>query len=388
MNQDRLLNSSFITASVTARAKKNLQFWGLGRLPDKTRKYRIMCIFQLLVTPSAVMNLRPKCEINTTRALSIGLRLLLCLILMVTLAPIVLFANAETGKYVIGFSQATTTEPWRLLFNKELRAEAAKHPEIELLVRDGMDDVVKQIADMEEFIDRKVDVILISPKVAKALTPVVNRAFSQGIPVIVLDRDLVNDQYTQFIGGDNKIIGRAAGEYAVNLLGGTGKAKGNIVEIWGGMASTPAQDRHEGFYTVIAKEPGIHMLLEPTDGDWKQDMGYEIMAQALEAHSEIDLVYAHNDPMAYGAYLAAKYVGREKDIAFLGIDAIPAEGIMWVYKGILTATFLYKTPGGEGIRQALLLLQGEPIQSRITLPTKTIDATNAEQILRVHKIIE
>jgi ribose transport system substrate-binding protein len=297
-------------------------------------------------------------------------------------------AYAETGKHVIGFSQATTTEPWRLLFNKELRDEAAKHPEIKLLVRNGMDDTVKQIADMEEFIDRNVDVILISPKVAEALTPVVNKAFDQGIPVIVLDRDLVNDRYTQFIGGDNKIIGRAAGEYAVNLLGGPGKAKGNVVEIWGGMASTPAQDRHAGFYDVVAKEPGINILTKPTDGDWKQDLGYEIMTKALDAHPDIDLVYAHNDPMAYGAYLAAKDVGREKNIAFLGIDAIPAEGVMWVYEGILTATFLYKTPGDEGIRQALKLLNGEPIKPCITLPTKTIDATNAEQILRDNDIID
>jgi ribose transport system substrate-binding protein len=295
--------------------------------------------------------------------------------------------HAEVGKYVIGFSQATTTEPWRLLFNKELRAEAAKHPEIELLVRNGMDDTVKQIADMEEFIDRKVDVILISPKVAEALTPVVNKAFDQGIPVIVLDRDLVNDRYTQFIGGDNEIIGRAAGEYAVKLLGGPGVATGNIVEIWGGKASTPAQDRHAGFHAVVAKETEINMLIKPADGDWKQDLAYEIMAQALDAHPDIDLVYAHNDPMAYGAYLAAKDVGREKNIAFLGVDAIPAEGVMWVYQGILTATFLYKTPGDEGIRQALKILNGEPIRPCITLPTKTIDATNAEQILRDNNII-
>ena len=139
---------------------------------------------------------------------------------------------------------------------------------------------------------------------------------------------------------------------------------------------------------MLAQEPGIKILSDPIDGDWKQDMGYEIMAEALEAHAEINLVYAHNDPMAYGAYLAAKYVGREKEIAFLGIDAIPAEGIMWVFQGILTATFEYKTPGEEGIRQALILLQGEPIQPRITLPTKTIDATNAEQILRENNIIK
>ena len=297
-------------------------------------------------------------------------------------------SGKEEKKFVIGFSQATTTEPWRLLFNKELREEAAKHPEIELIVRDGMDDVAKQVADVEGFIKMRTHVILITPKVAAGLTPVVNKAFDSGIPVIVLDRDLTNDRYTQFIGGDNKLIGRAAGEYAVKWLGGPGKAKGNVVEIWGGSASSPAQDRHNGFHEIIDKEPGIKMLTKPNDGDWKQDKSYEIMADALDENPKIDLVYAHNDPMAYGAYLAAKDMEREKGTAFLGIDGIPAEGVKWVYEGTLTATFLYKTPGDEGIRQALRLLKGESLGKRVILPTMTIDKTNAEQILRTNGIIK
>ena len=285
-------------------------------------------------------------------------------------------------KYVIGFSQATTTEPWRLLFNKELRAEAAKYPEIRLIVRDGHDDVEQQIRDVEELIRGQVDALLISPKVADALTPVVNKAYHSGIPVIVLDRDLANDRYTQFIGGDNRLIGRKAGEYAVALLGGKAKAKGNIVELWGGMASTPARDRNSGFHQVVDQEPGITMLIPPADGDWKQDKGYEIMAAALERHVHIDLVYAHNDPMAYGAYLAAKDAGREDEMYFLGIDGIPLEGVKWVEQGVLTATFLYKTPGAEGVRQALRILQGAPVTKRVTLATQVIDGSNATQILK------
>ncbi|MBF0111473.1 MAG: substrate-binding domain-containing protein [Desulfamplus sp.] len=292
------------------------------------------------------------------------------------------FASEAKQKYTIGFSQATITEPWRLLFNKELRIEAEKYPEIDLIVRDGLDDEKKQIADVEEFISRKVDVILISPKVADALTPVVNKAMDRKIPVIVLDRDLANKNYTQFIGGDNQLIGRTAGEYAVEHLGGKGKAKGNIVEIWGGMAATPAQDRHSGFMDPISQEAGIKIINTPKDGDWKQDLAYDIMAEALDKFDKIDLVYAHNDPMAYGAYLAAKDMGREKEIIFLGIDGIPAEGVKWVYEKQLTATFLYMTPGAEGIRQAIKLLKGQSIPPNVILPTMVIDSTNAEEILK------
>jgi len=279
-------------------------------------------------------------------------------------------------KYLIGFSQATTTEPWRLLFNKELRFEADQHSEIKLLVRDAQDSVHKQQADVNYFIQQKVDAILISPKVADELTPIVSKAFDQNIPVFVLDRDV------QYIGGDNIEIGRAAGRYTVELLGGEGKAKGNIIEIWGGMASTPAQDRHNGFVEIISQESEIRILNTPTDGDWKQDLGYEIMIDVLEKFNDIDVVYAHNDPMAYGAYLAAKDSNKNENIRFLGIDGIPEEGVKWVSKGILDATFLYKTPGDEGIRQALSFLKGNRIKKRITLPTKVIDKSNAYEILQ------
>ena len=158
----------------------------------------------------------------------------------------------------------------------------------------------------------------------------VEQAIDAKIPVFVLDRNVDTDQYTQFVGGDNALIGRAAGEYAVELLGGAGKAAGNVVEIWGGMGTQPAHDRHDGFHEFTDKEPGIKYLLDQQSGDWKQDQAYNIMATALRNNEKIDLVYGHNDPMAYGAYLAAKDAGREKEIKFIGIDALPDEGVTWV----------------------------------------------------------
>ncbi|MGB0694343.1 MAG: substrate-binding domain-containing protein [Rhodospirillaceae bacterium] len=305
------------------------------------------------------------------------------------LAAVQLFAVGPVmaqDKVVIGFSQATTTEPWRLLFNAELRAEAAKHDNVTLVVRNAQDSVDKQIADVEELLARDVDAILISPKVAGPLTPIVNKVHDSGVPIFVLDRDVANDRYTQFIGGDNRLIGEAAGRYVLDLLGGPGKAKGSIVEIWGGMGSTPAQDRHRGFASVLESEPGIQFIIEPTDGDWKQDQGYKIMADALALGQPIDVVYAHNDPMAFGAYLAASDVGKADGIKFIGIDGIPGEGVRWVHEGVLEATFLYATPGAEAIRQTLQLLRGESIEKRVTLPTQAITRENAASILERYGI--
>jgi len=291
-------------------------------------------------------------------------------------------ALAQEKKYTIGFSQATTIEPWRAQFNKDIIAEAKKHPEVELIITDGQDRTEKQVADVENLIRQEVDALLISPKESAGLTGVVQQAIEAGIPVFVLDRNVETDDYTQFVGGDNKLIGRAAGEYAVELLGGPGKAEGNVVEIWGGMGTQPAHDRHDGFHEMTDKEPGIKYLLDQQSADWKQDEAYNIMATALRNHEDIDLVYGHNDPMAYGAYLAAKDAGREKDIKFIGIDALPNEGVTWVNNGELTATFLYATPGAEGLRQAIKFLNGEKVEKTITLPTMKVTKENAAQILK------
>lgn len=287
-------------------------------------------------------------------------------------------------RWRLGFSQVTTTEPWRVLFSREMRAAAAKHPDIQLTIADGQDRTEKQVSDVEAFVRQKVDLILISPKESAGLTGAVEAASAAGIPVIVLDRGVDTQAYRQFIGSDNLKIGRMAGAYAVDLLGGKGKAQGKIVEIWGGMASTPAQERHKGFAEAIDAEPGVTRVVDRQDADWKQDRAYNIMASALKAHPKIDLVYAHNDPMAYGAYLAAKDVGRQSEIKFLGIDGIPTEGAKWVKDGALTATFVYEPPGAEAIEQALRILKGEAVPKRIELGTEVIDARTVDTFLAKH----
>jgi ribose transport system substrate-binding protein len=292
------------------------------------------------------------------------------------------------AKWKVGFSQCTTLEPWRVQFNKDIQAEAKNHPDVELVITDGQDKTEKQVADCDNLIVQQVNVLLISPKESAGLTGVVEKAIDAKIPVIVLDRNVDTKRITQFIGGDNVAIGRAAGEHAVKLLGGAGKAQGNVVEIWGGMGTQPAHDRHDGFHAFTDKEPGIKYLLNNQSGDWKQDQAYNIMTTALRNNEKIDLIYGHNDPMAYGAYLAAKDAGRDKDIKFiLGIDGLPDEGVTWVSKGQLAATFLYATPGAEGLRQAVKLLKGEKLEPVITLPTMLITKENAPEILKKNGLL-
>ncbi len=294
------------------------------------------------------------------------------------LAPAQDAKPAKKDKFVIGFSQCTKKEPWRVEFDKRLKAHAdAKYPNVQLDMADADDKTEKQVADMRTFIRRGVDAILISPKEAPGLTGVVKEATEAGIPVVVLDRDVNYKDYACFVGGDNKLIGRAAGKVAIDMLGGPGKAKGVIYEICGGLASTPGQERRDGFHEAVDKEKGIK-IIGGLDGDWKKDKAYSIFQDALKANAGIDIVYAHNDPMAHGAYLAAKAAGRETEMKFIGIDALPEEGIRWVKTGELTATLLYPTPGEMGLDVAMKILKGEKVEKRITLPTRVFTKANVD----------
>jgi ribose transport system substrate-binding protein len=119
-------------------------------------------------------------------------------------------ALAQDKKWRIGFSQATTIEPWRAQFNKDIIAEAAKHPEVELIITDGEDKTEKQVADVENLIRQEVNALLISPKESAGLTGVVQQAIDAKIPVFVLDRNVETDKYLHFVVGDKKLIVRAA----------------------------------------------------------------------------------------------------------------------------------------------------------------------------------
>lgn len=273
----------------------------------------------------------------------------------------------EKTNYTIGMSQCNLGEPWRVEMNAQLKAAADKIPNLQIVFKDAQNDTLKQRAHVEEFVSAGVDLIIISPKEAQPLTEPVARAMDAGIPVIVLDRRLLGDKYTCFIGADNKKIGHAAGEWIVQKLGG----KGKVVELKGLMTSTPGQDRDSGFRQAIAGS-GIEIIFE-ADMKWLEPNARQEMESALSRYSKIDCVYAHNDPGAHGAYLAAKAAGREKEMVFVGIDALPQEGVAYVQQGILDATFQYPTGGAEAIETAMKLLKGQPVPKEITLGSRVFD---------------
>jgi ribose transport system substrate-binding protein len=284
-----------------------------------------------------------------------------------------LLLGVSQKQWVIGMSQCNLGEPWRVQMNADIRHAAAAHPEVRVVFKDAQNDNLRQSAHVEEFMRAGVDLIIISPKEAAPLTRPVREAFQKGIPIIVLDRRVLGTDYTCFIGADNKKIGRAAGEYLVRLLNG----KGNIVELKGLMTSTPGQDRHSGFLEGIQGSQ-LKVVFE-ADMKWLEPDARKEMESALARFGEIDAIYAHNDPGAHGAWLAARAAGRERAMRFIGIDGLPQEGQIYVRQGILAASFEYPTGGKEAVETALALLKGETVPKEVTLKSRVFTKENIDR---------
>lgn len=284
-------------------------------------------------------------------------------------------ADSAPRKYRIGFSQPNNAEPWRQALVDAAKREAAKHPDtLEVLYQDAEQKNDQQVQQVKLLDRQGIDMLIISPNEAAPLTPVIEEVYDKGIPVIILDRATLSDKYTCFIGADNREIGKKAGEYAAQRLNG----KGKIVEIKGLPGSIPAIERSESFREAIAAHSEIQIVHEPV-ANWLQREAIDQMKMALQAQPEINLVYGHNDPMAIGAYISAKQAGREKEMKFIGIDALPNEGVKAVMDGVLDATLWYPTCGQEAIQYAVKIMNGEQVPKKVTLETALITKENAQE---------
>src|SRR5580765_7337402 len=246
-------------------------------------------------------------------------------------------------QFVVAFSQANNAEPYRAAQNAFLGKLLAPQPDVKLVISDAQQDNSKQVAQIETFIRQKPDVLIVAPNERAALTAVMGQAMQAKIPVICLERDILQPNYTTYVHSDNVAIGRLAGQFIVDQLTKKyGTPRGNVVAMRGLLAVEGEINRERGAKEVLDKYPEIKMVADPV-ADWIQAKAKDRMTEVLRSQPKIDVVYGHNDPMAVGAYLAAKELGREKEMIFVGVDGLggPAGGIKKVMDGILAATFVY-----------------------------------------------
>jgi ribose transport system substrate-binding protein len=246
-------------------------------------------------------------------------------------------------QFFVAFSQANNAEPYRAAQNALMTKLWGEHPDVKLVISDAQQDNSRQVAQVETFIRQKPDLLIVAPNERAALTAVMGQAMDAKIPVICLERDIVQPNYTTYVHSDNVAIGRKAGQFIVDhLTKKYGTPKGNIVAIRGLLGVEGEINRDRGAREILDRYPAIQTVADPV-ADWIQAKAKDRMTEVLRAQPKVDVVYGHNDPMAVGAYLAAKELGREKEMIFVGVDGLGGEagGIKKVMDGVLAVTFVY-----------------------------------------------
>ena len=263
------------------------------------------------------------------------------------------------GNQVVAFSQANNAEPYRAAQKARMEELFAEVEGVELVVSDAQQDSSRQIAQIETFIRQRPAVLIVAPNERAALTRVMGEAVAAGIPVICLERDILEPNYTTYISIDNREIGRQVGEFIVShLTEKYGEPRGKVVILRGLLGVEAQINRDEGAREVLSQHPGITIVADPV-ADWLQSRAKDRMTEVLRTQSQIDVVYGHNDPMAVGANLAARELGRADEMIFVGVDGLggDAGGIAKVMDGVLAATFVYPLGVDEAVEVTTNILE-------------------------------
>ncbi|MCC6698158.1 MAG: substrate-binding domain-containing protein [Candidatus Hydrogenedentes bacterium] len=283
--------------------------------------------------------------------------------------------------FKIAFSQCNSAEPYRTVQNDIFKRDVKKlGAGYELVIQDALQDNSKQISQIENIILQGVDLLIVAPNEAAPITPVVKKAHDAGIKVICLERNLVSPEYDMFVGADNVAIGRMAGEFVKQYLTEKQIADPIVVEMKGLLGTKPQDERHQGAREHIDTVPGVKVIEEVAN--WLQDEAKKRMETLLQANPKIDVVYAHNDPMAIGCYLAAKDAGRDKEMIFVGVDGLggQAGGVKKVMDGVLACTFIYPPCAAEALQYGVKLLNGESVPKEVILEPTKVTPENAAEI--------
>lgn len=295
--------------------------------------------------------------------------------LIIYVAIIVLLTGCaqQPRKYVIGVSQCSE-DIWRDKLNDELKMGEYLNDSLIVKLASSNDDNVLQNKQINRFVDEGVDLLIVSPNQLSAISKAVERAYDKGIPVILYDRKTNSDKYTAFIGCDNYTIGKSMGTFIAQQLQG----KGRIVEISGLEGSSPALERHRGFMDAIKPYPELQVVASE-GGNWKEEGGIQAMKRILKQTQDFDYVFAHNDRLAWGAYVAARQMRVKRNYKYTGVDGMATEGggLELVRDGIFEASYLYPTKGDEVIALAMKILKHQPYERDNYLSTSIITQANA-----------
>ncbi|MDB4897155.1 MAG: periplasmic binding protein/LacI transcriptional regulator [Firmicutes bacterium] len=293
--------------------------------------------------------------------------------------------NGSAGgkkQFVVGWSTDTIQQPWRAYLTESIKKEWSKYPDVKLVVVEAQGKTEKQISDIEDLINQKVDLIMASPKEEKALTQVVAKAYKGGIPVVLADRGVEGKEFTTRVVVENVQIGEMLADYVGKKLNG----KGNIVVLEGVPGSTTSEESNQGFNRQIKQYPDIKILARQP-ADYRRDKGLQVMENFMQAYPKIDAVVSYADEQTMGALTAAKNAKREKQIIWASTNAT-MEFLKEIKDGnIVGASPLRSNTSALAVKLAYQILKGEGknLPKVHYFPTLMVDETNVAKLYDASK---
>ena len=293
------------------------------------------------------------------------LRKLLCAAFALSLTPLAL------ADYRIGVSIAKVDDNFMTYVRRNLE-EAGKTQKVSLQFEDAQGDVVRQLNQVQGFINQKVDAVIVLPVDTSATANITRAAVEAKTPLVYVNRhpdERTLPKGVVTVASNDIEAGQLQMRYLAEKLGG----KGNLAIIMGDLAQNATHDRTEGVKQVLKDYPGIKVV-EQQSAEWQRSKGMDLTSNWLLAGSRFDAIVANNDEMAIGAAMALQQAGKAKgEIAIVGIDGLP-DGLAAIKRGMLVASVFQdpKAQASSAVQAALKMIKGEPVETDVWVPFQLI----------------
>ena len=286
-------------------------------------------------------------------------------------ALLLMFSQWSFAAYRIGVSIARVDDNFMTYVRTGLEA-AAKHQDVQIQFEDAQGDVVRQLNQVEGFLNQKVDAVIVLPVDTAATANITRAAVAAKTPLVYVNRhpdERTLPEGVVTVASNDIEAGQLQMRYLAQKLGG----KGNVAIIMGDLAQNATHARTEGVKQVLKDFPGIK-IVEQQSAEWQRSKGMDLTSNWLLAGTAFNAIVANNDEMAIGAAMALQQAGKAKgEIAIVGIDGLP-DGLAAIKRGLLAGSVFQdpKAQAAQAVQAAVRMIKGEQVEAQVWVPFELI----------------
>ncbi|MEE4888545.1 sugar ABC transporter substrate-binding protein [Pseudomonas alliivorans] len=290
-------------------------------------------------------------------------------------ALLTLFSQWAAASYRIGVSIARVDDNFMTYVRNGLE-DAARQEDVQIQFEDAQGDVVRQLNQVQGFLNQKVDAVIVLPADTSATASMTRAAVAAKIPLVYVNRHPDERKLPAgvvMVASNDIEAGQLQMRYLAEKLGG----KGTLAIIMGDLAQNATHDRTEGVKQVLKDYPDIKVV-EQQSAEWQRNKGMDLTSNWLLAGSHFDAIIANNDEMAIGAAMALQQAGKTKgEVAIVGIDGLP-DGLAAIKRGMLVASVFQdpKAQAASAMQSAVKMIRGETVTADVWVPFQLITPEN------------